>query len=80
MPYKYSDDRRHKLDKPSYKVTNWPEYDKALKNRGSLTIWFTEEAIEAWHPENLEKKKGGQFTFSDLAIETGLTVRSVYSL
>ena len=80
MPYKYCDDRKHKFDKPSYKVTNWPEYDKALKNRGSLTIWFTEEAIEAWHPENLEKKKGGQLTYSDLAIETGITVRSVYSM
>ena len=31
-----------------YKVMNWPEYDKALRNRGDITIWITEEAIAAW--------------------------------
>jgi hypothetical protein len=25
---------------PAYKTRNWPEYNKALKRRGSLTIWF----------------------------------------
>lgn len=25
---------------PTYKNRNWPTYNKALKRRGSLTIWF----------------------------------------
>jgi len=29
-------------------VTNWAEYDAALRARGSLTVWFTPEAIAAW--------------------------------
>jgi len=80
MPYKHNQDRRHKFDKARYKVKNWPEYDQALKNRGSLTIWFTQEAIKAWQPEDLQKKRGGQPVYSDVAIETGLTLRSLYKL
>lgn len=80
MPYKYNQNRRHKFDKASYKVRNWSEYDQALKNRGSLIIWFTEEAIKAWQPDNINKKQGGQRVYSDIAIETGLTLRSVYKL
>ena len=68
MPYKHNQDRRHKFDKARYSVKNWPEYDQALKNRGSLTIYLTEEAIKAWQPENLQKKRGGQPVYSDLGI------------
>ena len=50
MPYKYSESRRHKFTKPKYKVTNWPDYNAALRRRGDITIWFTEEAIDQWHP------------------------------
>jgi hypothetical protein len=31
-------------------VTNWPEYNKALRQRGDIMIWFTEEALAAWRP------------------------------
>ena len=30
-----------------HKVTNWPAYDASLRQRGSLTVWFSDEAIEA---------------------------------
>jgi hypothetical protein len=42
--------RRHKIEKARYNVTNWPEYNKALRQRGDITIWFTEAALAAWHP------------------------------
>jgi len=47
MPYKFNESRRHKIPKAKYGVTNWPEYDAALIRRGSVTLWFSEEAIEA---------------------------------
>jgi len=52
VPYKHSKSRRHKFSKPKYKykVTNCPEYNDALRRLGDITIWFTEEAIEQWHP------------------------------
>ena len=50
MPYKASEPRRHKFPRARYKVTNWPEYDRALQQRGKLTVWVTPEALAAWHP------------------------------
>jgi hypothetical protein len=45
MPYKFNAPRRHKIPTARYRVTNWADYDAALVRRGSLTVWFTEEAI-----------------------------------
>ena len=50
MPYKANEPRRHKIPRARYKVANWPEYDRALQQRGSLTVWVTPEALAAWHP------------------------------
>jgi hypothetical protein len=48
MPYKVNKARRQKFPKARYRVKNWGEYDQALQNRGSLTVWVTPEAIAAW--------------------------------
>ena len=34
-----------------HRFTNWGEYHAALRQRGSLTVWFTEAAIAAWRAE-----------------------------
>jgi hypothetical protein len=77
MPYKFNEGRRHKIPKARYRVTNWPEYDAALVRRGSLTVWFTEEAVAAWHAPAIGKR-GGQPIYSAIAIETGLALRLVF--
>ena len=51
MPFKANAARRHHIPKRRRRVTNWTEYDVALRQRGSLTVWFTEEAIVAWQAE-----------------------------
>ena len=43
MPNKHNDKYRHKFKKATYKVRNWPEYNDALRKRGDITVWFTEE-------------------------------------
>lgn len=78
MPYKHRDPVRHKFDKAKHKVINWPQYDKALCERGNLTVWISLEAIEAWCPQLTVRKRGGQPKYSDLAIEIALTMRTVY--
>ncbi|EPB9640893.1 IS5/IS1182 family transposase, partial [Escherichia coli] len=35
--------------KQKFKITNWRTYNKALINRGSLTFWLDDEAIQAWY-------------------------------
>src|ERR1700751_4826096 len=77
MPYKFNESRRHKIPRARYRVTNWPEYDAALVRRGVLTVWFTEEAVEAWHAP-ATGARGGQPIYSAIAIETGLALRLVF--
>ena len=58
MPYKHNEPRRHKIPKAKYKVSNWREYDQALQQPGSLTVWVTPEALEAWAPEKIRQQRG----------------------
>jgi IS5 family transposase len=79
LPFKYHAEHRHHIPKPRYRVTNWAEYDASLKRRGSLTVWFTDEAIQAWRAEP-RTTPGGQPHYSALAITTALTMRMVFGL
>src|SRR5215210_517705 len=79
MPFKANADRRHHIPKQRRRITNWAEYDAALRQRGSLTVWFTEDAIAAWHAEP-RTTPGGQPHYSDLAITTALTLKAVFRL
>jgi hypothetical protein len=38
MPYKFNEPHRHEIPRARYRVQNWPEYDRALQRRGSLTV------------------------------------------
>jgi heme-degrading monooxygenase HmoA len=58
--------KKHKVD--------WAAYDLALKQRGSITFWFSQEAIAAWKAVPTGKR-GKQQSYSDLAIETALSLR-----
>ncbi len=60
-------------------ITNWPAYDQALVTRGSLTFWFTDEAISKWIAPP-SGNAGGQRKYSNLAIETALAFRMVFHL
>src|SRR4051812_42287844 len=79
MPFKANSARRHRIPKQQRRVMNWAEYDAALRQRGSLTVWFTEAAIAAWHAEP-RTTPGGQPHYSDLAITTALTLKAVFRL
>src|ERR687893_3139337 len=79
MPFKANPARRHRIPKQRYRVTNWAEYDASLRQRGSLTVWFSEEAIAAWRAEP-RTTRGGQPHYSPLAIRTALTLRAVFRL
>ena len=48
LPFKANAARRHHIPKQRHQVTNWAEYDAGLRARGSLTVWFTPEAVAAW--------------------------------
>src|SRR5918999_2293440 len=77
MPYKANEPRRHKIPRARYRVTNWPDYDRALQRRGSLTVWVTPEALAGWNPPKTGRR-GRSRTYSDLAIETGHLLRLAF--
>jgi hypothetical protein len=79
MPFKANAARRHHVPKQKRKVTNWRAYDASLRQRGSLTIWFTDAAIAAWQAAP-RTTRGGQPWYSPLAILTALTLKAVFRL
>jgi hypothetical protein len=79
VPFKAHAGRRHHIPKQRHRVTNWVEYDAALRRRGSLTVWFSEAAIAAWRAEP-RTTRGGQPWYCELAIITALTLRAVFRL
>ena len=62
-----------------YRIRNWREYNAALVNRGSLTLWVDEEAIRAWRYTG-PKQRGAQSVYTEAAIKWVLTLRAVYPL
>jgi hypothetical protein len=79
VPYKHSQSRSHKFTKPKYKVTNWPEYNDALRRRGDFIILFTEDAITNWRPAKTGAR-GRPQEYCDHAIETAILIRQVFHL
>src|SRR3569832_1093589 len=79
VPFKANAARRHRIPRQRHRVTNWAAYDAALRQRGSLTIWFTDAALAAWRAAP-RTTRGGQPCYSALAITTALTLRAVFRL
>src|SRR4051795_5932682 len=77
MPYQANTARRHQFPKAKYQVKNWGEYDQALQQRGSLTVWVTPEARAAWQAPPTGRRGRSPY-YSNLAIETGPLLRLAF--
>ena len=62
---------------PRYRTTNWSSYNAALKQRGSLSIWFDRDLD--WCAARTGKR-GHPETFSDQAIQACLTLKVLFGL
>lgn len=76
MPHKFNADRRDKIPKQKQRVTNWSEYNEGLRQRGDLTVWISDDALDLWAAPR-RTTPGGQPYYSDLAIELCLTLGMV---
>jgi hypothetical protein len=65
------------LNPPAYKTLNWPEYNRALKRRGSLTIRLDTDMSWAAQPAG---KQGRQPVDSDAAVQTCLTKKVLFGM
>ena len=71
---------KHKKTKARYRLRNWREYNRALVQRGSLTLWFSAERLTVWQNTARTGKRGHPRTYSETAIETMATLEEVYHL
>lgn len=60
-----------------YQTRNWPSYNAALKQRGSLSIWFDPEMIQEPPPSGM---RGRQQRFSDSTNQTCLTLKALFEV
>ncbi len=68
------------MAKPKFKITNWSAYNKALRQRGSLTVWLDESAIAAWTEKAQPEGRGRPLHYTDMAITTVLMMKRVFNL
>lgn len=66
--------------KDKYRIRNWKQYNESLVNRGSITFWFDEAAINKWHCSEKSGKPGRPDTYSDDAIRCGLMIKAVFRI
>jgi hypothetical protein len=79
VPFKANQDRHHHSTTAISGDELAGVYDAALRQRGSLTVWFSEAAIAAWNAER-RSTRGSQPRYSALAIATALILRAVFPL
>jgi len=62
-----------------YRIRNWKQYNRALTQRGSITLWLSPEMLKKWKAPK-KKKQGRPFVYSDDAILCALMIKAVYHL
>lgn len=68
------------MNKTTYRVTNWREYNASLKLRGSLSFWISDDIADHWYAKKESAKTGRSFMYSNLCIETMLSFRHIFKL
>jgi Transposase DDE domain len=63
-----------------YKVRNWSQYNRALVNRGDVTIWLCDDVIDHWYARSRSGKRGRPTEYNDVAIELCLSLRFIFHL
>lgn len=71
---------KHKKPKVRYRLRNWEEYNRALVQRGSLTLWFSAEVLTVWQNNERTGKRGHPRTYTDTAMATRATLQEIYHL
>jgi len=81
MPYKYPTRKGWKVPKQKHKVINWSEYNKALRRRGDIEVWISDEAIEQWYEKNrIYDGTGAPKQYTDFAVTICHELRKVFRL
>ena len=66
--------------KRQYRIRNWSDYNKALIQRGSLTLWIDSRSTNTWLDGSCPERRGRRRTYTDCAILCALLLREAYHL
>lgn len=81
MPNKYPKKKGWRVPKQRYKISNWPEYNDALRQRGNIEVWLSEAVIERWYEKLcVNNGSGAARKYSDFAITICHEIRQVFKL
>ena len=68
------------MGKALHPITNWPQYNRSLINRGSLTFWVDAEAMDNWFHQVHHGKRSRSQLYTDQSICTFLMLKGIFSL
>ena len=71
---------KKKKTKRTYRLRNWKQYNNALVQRGSLTLWVSDDILALWRNHEKSGKRGKPRFYSDTAILCMATLQEVYHL
>jgi len=71
---------KKKTNRQVYRIRNWKHYNAALVQRGSLTLWVSDDMLEVWRNTEKTGKRGRPRTYSDTAVLCMATLKEVYHL
>lgn len=71
---------KKKKTKRTYRLRNWKQYNAALVQRGSLTLWVSDEILAQWRHHGKHNQRGKPRYYSDTAIYCMATVEEVFHL
>jgi IS5 family transposase len=71
---------KHQKIKQSYRLRNWKQYNAALVERGSLTLWVSEEVLVGWNNSERSGTRGKPLIYSNVAIFCMASLQEIYHL
>lgn len=72
--------KKRNKKKQLYRIRNWKLYNKALTNRGCISLWFDEQAIQSWLNHSKSGMRGKPRTYGSACIQCMLVLKAVYHL
>ena len=69
-----------KKTKRTYRLRNWKQYNAALVGRGSLTLWVSEDVLQAWNNTERTGRRGKPATYTDAVILCMASLQEIYHL
>ena len=81
MTYKYSQTKHRPIKKHTYRQSNYSDYNNALRNRGRIDVWISDDILGAWQDDvRIYDGTGSTAKYPNSTIEACHYLRMVFKL